>query len=166
MDEEKKQLRTQTLAIYHFNCLKQGLQRLMESPIRLAATVVLWGILCGTLYMITKQDFAVLQKVLLPVWAVVFVFLAGVAVYINGYTLGSYRIYNNLVRAGFVNFAGEAPFLTDRKKDGDSVILTFRVVGIPLNEWEDKKASIEAALNGYIGKMKKCPTVRCSDWYL
>ena len=155
MDEEKKQLRTQTLAIYHFNCLKQGLQRLMESPIRLAATVVLWGILCGTLYMITKPDFAVLQKVLLPVWAVVFVFLAGVAVYINGYTLGSYRIYNNLVRAGFVNFAGEAPFLTDRKKDGDSIILTFRIVGIPLNDWEDKKANIEAALNGYIGKIEE-----------
>ena len=155
MDEEKKLLRNQTATIYHFSCLKQGLRRLWSNPIKLAVSVVLWVMVCSALYIVAKQDFAPLQNLLLPLWLFAFLSIALLIIYLNGYTFGSYRIYNNLVRAGFVNFAGEAPFLTDRKKDGDSIILTFRIVGIPLNDWEDKKASIEAALNGYIGKIEE-----------
>lgn len=155
MEEQKRILRNQTATIYHFSCLKQGLRRLWSNPIKLAVSVVLWVIVCSTLYTVEKRDFALVQNLLLPVWLFIFLFIALLVIYLNGYTFGSYRIYNNLVRAGFVNFAGEAPLLIDRKKEGDTVILTFRVVGISLNDWEDKKANIEAALNGYIGKIEE-----------
>lgn len=163
MDEEKKILRNQTATIYHFSCLKQGAHRLRNSPIKLAVSVVLWCMVCSALYTVTKQDFALVQNLLLPLWIFVFLSIALLIIYLNGYTFGSYRIYNNLVRAGFVNFAGEAPLLVDRKKDGNATVLTFRVVGIPLTEWEDKKYLLKLLSMDMLEVLKKM-TVRPLSW--
>ncbi len=61
-----------------------------------------------------------------------------------------------LQKAGLVNHAGEAPVLIAKQQDTDSPRLTiweFDPCGIPLGEWEDKRARVETALNITIAKM-------------
>lgn len=61
-----------------------------------------------------------------------------------------------LQKAGLVNHAGEAPVLVAKRQDTDTPRLTiweFDPCGIPLNEWEDKRARVETALNITITKM-------------
>lgn len=61
-----------------------------------------------------------------------------------------------LQKVGLVNHAGEAPVLLSKRRDKGSPRLTvweFDPCGIPLNEWEDKRARIETALNITIAKM-------------
>lgn len=58
--------------------------------------------------------------------------------------------------AGLVNHAGEAPILIAKRQDINNSRLTiweFDPCGIPLNEWEDKRARVETALNITIAKM-------------
>lgn len=69
---------------------------------------------------------------------------------------GSREARENLQKVGLTNHAGEAPILTAKKEDRDNPRLTvweFDPCGIPLNEWEDKQARIEAALNITVAKM-------------
>lgn len=61
-----------------------------------------------------------------------------------------------LQKVGLINHAGEAPILLSKYHDANSARLTvweFDPCGIPLNEWEDKKARIETALNIIIARM-------------
>ena len=61
-----------------------------------------------------------------------------------------------LQKVGLVNHAGEAPVLIAKRQDTDNPRLTvweFDPCGIPLGEWEDKRARIETALNITIAKM-------------
>jgi len=61
-----------------------------------------------------------------------------------------------LQKVGLVNYAGEAPILISKRQDNDNPRLTvweFDPCGIPLNEWEDKRARVETALNITIAKM-------------
>lgn len=61
-----------------------------------------------------------------------------------------------LQKAGLVNHAGEAPVLIAKRQDINNARLTiweFDPCGIPLNEWEDKRARVETALNITIAKM-------------
>ena len=61
-----------------------------------------------------------------------------------------------LQKAGLVNHAGETPVLVAKRQDTDTPRLTiweFDPCGIPLNEWEDKRARVETALNITIAKM-------------
>ncbi len=61
-----------------------------------------------------------------------------------------------LQKAGLTNHAGEAPVLISKRQDGEHSRLTvweFDPCGIPLGEWEDKRAKVETALNITIAKM-------------
>ena len=61
-----------------------------------------------------------------------------------------------LQKAGLVNHAGEAPVLIAKRQDINNSRLTiweFDPCGIPLREWEDKRARVETALNITIAKL-------------
>ena len=61
-----------------------------------------------------------------------------------------------LQKAGLVNHAGEAPVLVSKRADMNNPRLTvweFDPCGIPLTEWEDKRARVETALNITIANM-------------
>ena len=61
-----------------------------------------------------------------------------------------------LQKVGLVNHAGEAPTLLSKRQGRDNPRMTvweFDPCGIPLKEWEDKRARIETALNITIAKM-------------
>ena len=63
---------------------------------------------------------------------------------------GGREAKEGLQKVGLVNHAGEAPILLCKQRDKDTPRLTlweFDPCGIPLGEWEDKRARIETALN-------------------
>lgn len=69
---------------------------------------------------------------------------------------GSKAAKEGLQKVGLVNHAGEAPALIAKRQDRDNPRLTiweFDPCGIPLGEWEDKRARIETALDITIAKM-------------
>lgn len=69
---------------------------------------------------------------------------------------GSRAAKESLQKVGLVNHAGETPILISKGQDKDNSRLTvweFDPCGIPLNEWEDKRARVETALNITIAKM-------------
>ena len=69
---------------------------------------------------------------------------------------GSKAVKEGLQKVGLVNHAGEAPALIAKRQDRDNPRLTiweFDPCGIPLSEWEDKRARIETALDITIAKM-------------
>ena len=73
------------------------------------------------------------------------------------YPIGRKAAEEELHRVGLVNHAGEAPALLRKRRDEtypNITIWEFDNRGIPLNEWEDKRTSVETALDLNIAKMK------------
>ena len=92
-------------------------------------------------------------NLLIPLYAVggLLAFLAFL-----GTPWGSKAAKEGLQKVGLVNHAGEAPALIAKRQDSDNPRLTiweFDPCGIPLGEWEDKRARIETALDITIAKM-------------
>lgn len=92
-------------------------------------------------------------NLLIPLYAVggLLAFLAFL-----GTPQGSKAAKEGLQKVGLVNHAGEAPALIAKWQDGNNPRLTiweFDPCGIPLGEWEDKRARIETALDITIAKM-------------
>ena len=72
------------------------------------------------------------------------------------YPFGRKAAQDQLQSIGLVNHAGMAPDLLRKRRDRDNPRVTvweFRNQSIPLTVWEDKRASIEAALDVSIVKM-------------
>lgn len=73
-----------------------------------------------------------------------------------GTPMGGKTAKEDLQRVGLMNHAGEAPILLAKYQDKENSNVTvweFDPCGIPLNEWEDKRAKVEAALNLTIAKI-------------
>lgn len=92
-------------------------------------------------------------NLLIPLYAVggLLAFLA-----LLGTPWGSKAAKEGLQKVGLVNHAGEAPALIAKRQDRANPRLTiweFDPCGIPLDEWEDKRAGIETALDITIAKM-------------
>lgn len=83
-------------------------------------------------------------------------FCSFMCVYVFGAPLKAWGVKRQLERIGFVNKAGESPYLLSMRNDEGSktVIYKFYQNGIPLSEWEDRQADIEAAMNVNIAKIK------------
>jgi len=72
------------------------------------------------------------------------------------YPFGRKAAHDQLQSIGLVNRAGMSPDLLRKRKDKDNPRVTvweFRNQSIPLTEWEDKRAAIEAALDVTIIKI-------------
>ena len=66
------------------------------------------------------------------------------------------QIYEDFLRIGWVNSAGEPPVLTEYKKVRDKLVeLHFYSKGLPRAEWEENKARLETALNLYILEIRE-----------
>lgn len=123
----------------------------------LAAMALLW-VFRGAVFVTDAfgplaKLFDALVQILLAVCTVVG-FIA--ILIIMGTPWGSKRAREDLQKIGLINHAGEAPILVSKKQDKNNPRLTvweFDPCGIPLQEWEDKQARIETALNIIIAKM-------------
>ena len=72
--------------------------------------------------------------------------------------LGAKQMYQDLLRGGIVNSAGEAPLLVERKRiDGkqENCLLTFKIKGLPLERWKDLSPTIAASLGVYVVEIKE-----------
>ena len=87
----------------------------------------------------------------------IFALMGGVALLIiMGTPHGEKATREGLLKVGLVNHAGEAPVLISKFQDKNNSRLTvweFDPCGIPLEDWEDKRARIETALDITIAKM-------------
>lgn len=82
---------------------------------------------------------------------------------IIGYIPHSWQYYKDMIRIGFFNSAGEAPFLMCTYKTDVCTVLVFEAKGFPRKAWEDRKADLETALNMRIARIsegKDCRTIQ------
>lgn len=144
MNNEKFALRQKTRRNYILRVALNGLSKLWKTKwpmclIALAAMAVVSMILTAH----TLHDWSV-------AFTAVLMFFVGVPVvaYAAGCVPGAWAIYEDMVRIGMVNAAGEAPVLLERwHKEGNLYAMRFRAKGFPLSVWEDMKEKIETAAN-------------------
>ena len=72
-----------------------------------------------------------------------------------GYVPGALEMQHNFARIGFVNSAGEAPYLIQKEQHGNVVTYTYRCTGFPVSLWVDKQLELESALNMLIASVKE-----------
>ncbi len=102
-------------------------------------------------------------------WGLMAAILGAMACYLASNPLKSTEIEQGLYRAGVVNSAGESPILIAViPLDGNAYRLAFLASGVPISEWKDKQAAIEAALNMVItriaqGKTRREIEITCID---
>ena len=138
--------------------MKNGHANLLLLVIYLLAMVLVWhfrGVIFGL------DDFgpftAVLDGLLRFALLVCGVFDLVVLLVLMGTPRGSGATREALQKVGLVNHAGEAPVLVSKRRDKDNPRLTvfeFDPCSLSLDEWEDKRVKIEAALNITIAKME------------
>ena len=160
---EKDTINRRTENRHLFQRMKRGLESVRDTPhkrVLLAAyligAVLVWLFRAYLFGLDTYGMFSpVLEAVinlLLPLYAVGG--LLAVLVLL-GTPWGGKAAREGLQKVGLVNHAGEAPPLIAKRQDTDNPRLTvweFDPCGIPLGEWEDKRARIETALNITIAK--------------
>ena len=147
-----------------FQRMKMGLEVIKHTPYKgvllgvyLVGAVLVWLFRAYLFGLDTYGMFSpVLEAIinlLLPLYAVGG--LLAVLVLL-GTPRGSKSAKVGLQKVGLVNHAGEAPALIAKRQDKENSRLTvweFDPCGIPLDEWEDKRARIETALDITIAKM-------------
>ena len=154
MNSEKYELTAETRRYYITKTLLRGLKKIFthwRMAAIYAAVMLVLGLLLQLSCVGADGGFvATIQALLLKVLYIML--FPGVA-YAFGHVCGSFSFYRNMVRAGFVNSAGEAPVLVDRHHMGNAEDLVFEVKGLPLSEWNDKKELLQTALNMSIGSI-------------
>lgn len=87
--------------------------------------------------------------------------VAALAFAVGMYCMGGYispiAARHNLKKAGFCNREGQVPWLVAKSRDKENpkvMRLCFENQGIPREVWEEKKETLEAALNIFIVKVK------------
>lgn len=168
MNEEKNALRAHTKMHYILQTFRRGLLRLVRRPVLaviwLALAALLVGLICSPWLLGLAQGVAIISAVAHTVFLAVFgVLFLLLLLFILGYHPQAWRFYNDLVRIGFVNAAGEAPFLVCTFKTETCNILVFEAKGFPRSKWEDEKSNLETAFNLRIARIsegKDCRTVQ------
>ena len=132
----------------------------------LIALLLLAALLCAVVYW-PRNIPAALNTIMFIVALMTFLFLVPLCAAAIGYVPGALEMQQDFVRVGFVNHAGESPYLIKKKCIDKNVIeLTFYCIGFPLHTWVDEQLAIESALNLLIasvheGKDCRTFTLRC-----
>lgn len=158
MDEEKQALRLQMWQRYHLKTLCLGWQKVTHRAGYGLAFVLLllgWAAALWKLCAVPLQRLPGVAVLALPLTLLLTGAAAVTVAYLFGIVPGGRRVYDDLTRTGFVNFAGEAPVLIGQHQKGEVRVLTFEAVGFPRSMWEDSQAELESALNGYIASIQE-----------
>lgn len=149
-DTSKMGLRSRTNLHNFFYTVKAGIYAAVAYPVKraLLMSAMLMDLLLCIAAFWPRYLIPALYGFTLFVAFFVFTFLALLIFAAVGYIPGALTMYQNFQRVGFVNSAGEAPFLIRKQKlPGGVVALTFRCVGFPIYLWKDKQVQLESALN-------------------
>lgn len=168
MTEEKNALRARTKLHYVLQTFRRGLLRLVHRPLLGLAWLALAALFAAMLFLPWALGNVHGLNFINAVGDSLFVLVFGTALLllflcVAGYLPGARQYYDDMVRIGFVNAAGEAPFLMCTYKTETCAILVFEAKGFPRSEWENKKLELETALNLRIARIsegKDCRTVQ------
>ena len=161
MENEKFLLRQQTLRRYILAMARRGMTGIFtdqECRKRYLAMVAIITLACIALRPHAGADplTAAIAPLLGSLYAMIWLAGCLVAIPACGYLPGSWAMYEDLTRAGIVNFAGEAPLLVARQKHDHNVLkLTFQIKGYPLDRWQEDQSVVESALNVCILSMRQ-----------
>lgn len=151
MNSEKYELNAETRRSYIVKTLFRGFKKIFANW-RAALVYAAVMLVLGLLLQLSCDDadgfVTTIQELLLKILYIMLFPLVATAF---GYVCGSFSFYRNMIRAGFVNSAGEAPVLVDRHRVGNAEDLVFEVKGIPLTKWTESKERLQSALNLTIG---------------
>jgi len=148
MNEEKFALRQKTRRDYYIGTIRNGIKRMWRMK---------WALILPV-FIVTFPAFIILMKLHYGIVNLGFIFdlaFFALAVFVDlllfycaGYIQGAREFYENLVRIGFLNSAGEAPLLTAKcHEDGAIYRAAFTGKGFPLSVWDAAREKIETALN-------------------
>ena len=132
--------------------------KLLFIPLYLAGAVFVWSMQDAISAQVGRMELIspVLQAAMTHTLAA-YLLAGGVALAVlMVYPFGRKAAHDQLQSIGLVNHAGMAPTLLRKRRDRDNPRVTvweFQNESIPLTAWEDKRASIEAALDISIVKM-------------
>lgn len=130
------------------NTVKAGLHSAVVSPRKRHALLVLLllgAALCAAIYWPYHLPASLAGLMLVPA-AFTYLCWAAVSAAAVGYVPGALEMQHNFARIGFTNSAGEAPYLVQKEKCGNAVILTYHCMGFPASVWADKQLELESAL--------------------
>lgn len=148
MNEEKFALRQKTQRDYYIRTTINGMRRMWR---------IKWGLILPALTLTPLVIILLARFLIAPNILLIFSDLAvlALAVFVNliftymiGHIPGAKEIYENLLRIGFTNSAGEAPLLTAKRHVGGNIhSMAFSGRGFPTSVWDAAKEKIETALN-------------------
>lgn len=147
---------------------KAGLHNAVTYPCKrrnLLALLLLGAVLCAAIYGPYHLHGALGSIFIAPV-AFTYLCWAVFGLVVVGYIPGALDMQHNFARVGFVNSAGEAPYLIQKEQHGNVVTYTYRCTGFPVSLWADKQLELESALNMLIasveeGKDRRTVTLCC-----
>lgn len=155
MENEKLLLRQQTLRRYILAMARRGALGIVTDPgcrKRYLVMVAIITLACISLCPRVGAAAPLLGGIYTMLWMIGCLS----AVPACGYIPGSWAMYDDLTRAGIINYAGEAPLLIARHTGDNNVLrLTFCVKGYPLDRWQEDQVLIESALNVCILSMQQ-----------
>jgi len=166
MNANKNELQHNTMLHYYIGTTINGIKQMAGAvsfcPLQIIAAVVMAWLLYSVLDLKATasigeigHSMAAVQTVSLLVLAVT---VALIGCYYKGSVPGAKRIYQDLLRGGVVNSAGEAPLLLKKEAingKAGNCLLTFKSTGIPLERWQDLSPIIAASLGLYIVEIKE-----------
>ena len=153
METEKYILRQQTLRRYILVMARRGAVGIITDRGCRSRYLVLVVIITLVIMLLMRPSpdnvlWQVIPALLNLAWTAVWLALCAAAIPACGYIPGSWGMYDDLTRAGIVNYAGEAPLLIQRKMFESGVTeLIYQIKGYPLTKWEENRTLIESALN-------------------
>lgn len=153
MENEKFLLRQQTIRRYVLATVRRGAVGIITDRgcrMRYLVLVAIITLVCFALHPHTNNDplISAIAPLLNGLYAILWLAACLLAIPACGYLPGSWSMYDDLTRAGVVNFAGEAPLLIGHQRGAHNVLkLTFQIKGYPLNRWQENQALLESALN-------------------
>lgn len=136
---------------------KAGLHKAVTYPCKrrnLLALLLLGAVLCATIYGPYHLHGALGSVLLIPA-AFAYLCWGVFSLAAVGYVPGALEMQHNFARIGFVNSAGEAPYLIQKEQHGNVVTYTYRCTGFPVSLWVDKQLELESALNMLIASVKE-----------
>lgn len=154
MNQEKDNLRAQTRTYFMFCTLRQGVKKLLSSWRHLLGFALALVLLTGLTEIYTSLAPALLSGFLHTLSVPVVLFAAVLGIYALGSVKGGRRYYNDFVRTGFVNAAGEAPVLLQRTVKNGITTLTFYSRGLTALVWNEQIDALQSALNLSIAEIR------------
>lgn len=134
--------------------LRQGVKKLLSSWRHLLGFALALALLTGLTEIYTSLAPVLLSGFLHTLSVPVVLFAAVLGIYALGSVKGGRRYYNDFVRVGFVNAAGEAPVLLGRTVKNGITTLTFYSRGLTSLVWNEKIDALQSALNLSIAEIR------------